>query len=279
VLSANGTQALLYAWDGGSSAVPNGASPVAVLDPTVYADPTLLTNAKSPTATSGATANVAAGVLTVNSPANFVGSFQVSVNSTDGILTTTKTFVVQSTDTAPVPNTIPPQTASKSGSPLQVTLSSTDAENDPVTYTAAAVGYSPAFNLQQIYNFTAVGYVTNNGVTAYVLQSTVLGGVGGYYLLKSDGGVYAYDGSGSYAHTFANNANLIATLSPSVYTTPTLLTNAQAPALPGAVVGVSGNTLTVNVSTVPVGTVFEVFVTASDGAETTRTGFLVTVTA
>jgi subtilisin-like proprotein convertase family protein len=279
VLSATGTQALLYAWDGGSSAVPNGASPVAVLDPTVYADPTLLTNAKSPTATSNATAGVAGSVLTINSPANFVGSFQVSVNSSDGILTTTQTFVVQSTDTAPVPTTIPPQTASKSGSPLQVTLSSTDAENDPVTYTAAAVGYSPAFNLQQIYNFTPIGYVTNNGVTAYVLQSTVLGGVGGYYLLKSDGGVYAYDGSGSYAHTFANNANLITTLSPSVYTTPTLLTNAQAPATPAAVVGVSGNTLTVNVANVAVGTVFEVYVTASDGAETTRTGFLVTVTA
>jgi hypothetical protein len=57
-----------------------------------------------------------------------------------------------------------------------------------------------------------------------------------------------------------------------------LLTKAQAPTAPSAIVNVSGATLTVNVGTVPVGTVFEVFVTVNDGAETSRTGFLVTVT-
>jgi hypothetical protein len=72
---------------------------------------------------------------------------------------------------------------------------------------------------------------------------------------------------------------VIATLDPPVYITPTLLTIAHAPTAPAAIVGVSGNTLTVNVASLPVGTVFEVFVTASVGAETTRTGFVVTVTA
>jgi hypothetical protein len=147
-----------------------------------------------------------------------------------------------------------------------------------VTYTAQAVGYSPAYNLQQVYHFTGLGYVSVGGVTAYVMQSGVSGGASGYYLLKSDGGVYAYDGSGSYAHTFANSANLITTLDPSVYNTPTLLTNAQPPAAPAAVASVVGNTLTVNVSAVPVGTVFQVIVSAFDGAELTRTRLLVTVT-
>src|SRR5262249_14181068 len=152
----------------------------------------------------------------------------------------TETFQVASTDTPPVPNTIPPQTASASGSPLRVTLSATDAENDPVTFTATAVGYSPAYNLQQLYNFTGLGSRTVGGVTAYVLKSGVLQGSGGIYLVNNTGAVYAYDGSGSYAHTFANSANLIAILNPSVYTTPTLLTNAVAPTAPSANVTVSG---------------------------------------
>jgi hypothetical protein len=46
-----------------------------------------------------------------------------------------------STDTAPVPNTIPNQTASQSqANPLNVTLNATDAENGPVKFTAQAVG-------------------------------------------------------------------------------------------------------------------------------------------
>jgi hypothetical protein len=279
VLSANGSQALLYAWDGGANSIPVGAQPVATFDASVYADPTLLTNARAPAAATGVTASVTNGTLSINAPASFVGTFQVTVTTTDGSLTTTETFQIASTDTAPVPNAIPNQTASRSGSPLHVTLGSTDAQSDPVTYTATAVGYSAAYNLQQQYQFTGLGYFTAGGVTAYVLQSNVMGGAGGFYLVSSTGGVYAYDGSGSYAHTFANNANLIAQLAPSVYTTPTLLTNAAAPAAPGAQVSVSGNTLTVNVASVTPGTVFEVYVTVGDGAETQRTGFLVSVTA
>jgi hypothetical protein len=278
VPSADGSRALLYAWDGGSNSVPGGATPVAAFDASVYADPTLLTNAKAPLAAAGVTAGVANGTLTVNAPASFTGTFQVTVTATDGGLTTTETFRVTSTDTPPTPNPISGQSASQSGAPLQLTLGSTGG-NGQVSYSASAVGYGAAYNLEQQYHFTGLGFVSAGGATAYVLQSSVLGGAGGYYLLKSDGGVYAYDGSGSFAHTFANSANLITTLDPGVFTTPTLLTQAQAPATPAAAVSVSGNTLTVNVAGVAVGTVFEVFVTASDGAESQRTGFLVTVTA
>jgi hypothetical protein len=278
VLSPDRTRALLYAWDGGSSSVPASGQPVAVLDGSVYADPTLLTNAKAPPAAIGVTASVSGGTLTLDAPASFVGSFQVTVTATDGILTTTQTFVVNSTDTPPVPAGIVVPSASQSGAPVQVTLGATDAENDPPTYTAQAVGYSAAYNVQQVYQFTGLGFVTNGGVTAYVLQSSVLGGVSGYYLLSNTGGVYAYDGSGSYAHTFADSANLVATLDPSVYTTPTLLTQAQAPATPAAVLIVNGDALTINVTGVSPGTVFQVVVSASDGAEMMRAGFLVTVT-
>jgi len=79
-----------------------------------------------------------------------IGTFLVTVIATDGALSTTQTFEVSSIDTVPVPTSIPAQTASKSGSPLQITLSATDAENDSVTYTAKAAGYSAAANLQRL---------------------------------------------------------------------------------------------------------------------------------
>jgi hypothetical protein len=76
----------------------------------------------------------------------------------------------------------------------------------------------------------------------------------------------------------ADAHNLVAMLSPVVFTTPTLLTQAT-PTPAGAVAGVTGNSLSLQVTGVPPGTLLEVFVTASDGAETSRTSFLVSVTA
>jgi hypothetical protein len=278
VLAPDGNEALLYAWDGGTSSVPTGATPLASFDPSVYADPTLLTNAKAPLLATGVTANVTGNSLTIGAPASFVGSFEVTVTASDGLKSTTQTFFFTSTDAPPAPAAIAPQTASQA-TPLQLPLSATDADGDTVSFTATVSGYNPAFNLQQIYHFTGVGFATTGSVSAFVMRSSVLGGAGGLYLVSTTGGVYAYDGSGNFATTFANSANLIATLNPGVFSNPTLLTNAQAPAVPAALATVNSTTLTVNVAGVPVGTVFEVFVTASDGAETTRTGFLVTVTA
>jgi hypothetical protein len=285
VLSAGGTQAQLYEWDGGSNSVPTGAMPVAVLDPSVYADPTLLLNAAAPLAANGLTVNggttgvAVNGSLALSAPKSFVGACQVSVTTTDGALTTTESFQINSTDTAPVPAVIPTRTVKAANSPLVVNLSSTDAENDPVTYTATVAG--APFTLQQQYQFTGVGQFTTTvgGVTttAYVLQSAVPGGVGGYYLLRSDGGVYAYDGSGDFSTTFADGHNQVAMLSPAVFTTPALLTQATAVAV--AQPTVSGSTVSLDVSGLPPGTLLEVFVTAFDGAESTRTSFLVNVTA
>jgi hypothetical protein len=279
VPAADGGSASLYAWDGGTSSVPANAQPLAVVDGSIYANPVLLLNAKAPLAPVGVTASLSGNTLTLNGPASFVGTFEVTVTATDGVLSSSQSFLVTTTDTPPVLNPLPDQSVAQSGAPLQVTPGSTDAEGDAVSYSARVAAYNPAYNLQQVYHFTGVGLLTVGGVTAYVLQSSVLGGVGGYYLLKSDGGVYAYDGSGSFAHSFGNASNRIASLDAGVFNAPTVLTNARVPPAPPAVVSLSGNTLTVDVSQVAVGTVFEVFVTGSDGAEPTRVGFRVTVTA
>ena len=81
-------------------------------------------------------------------------------------------------------------------------LGATSPDGSPLTYTTTK-GDSPLFDLQQQYQFTGVGYFTA-GAAAYVLHSNQAGpGVAGYYLLRpTDGGLFAYDGSGSYAHSF-----------------------------------------------------------------------------
>ena len=77
--------------------------------------------------------------------------------------------------------------------------------------------FSLPFSLEQQYQFKGLGYFTAGG-TAYVLTSTANNSFGNpYYLLSPSGGLYAYDGSGSYAHTFANVTPL-ATLGSDFYT-------------------------------------------------------------
>jgi hypothetical protein len=283
LLNANGG---LYAYDGSGSyfhTFASSANLVATLDPSVYGNPTLLTSAKAPLAATGVSATIANGTLTINAPAAFVGALQLAVTATDGNLSTTQTFQVTSTDTAPTPATISAQTIPLSSPKLTLSLSGTDADKDVLTYSASAVAYSAEYALQQQYHFQGVGNVTTpDGVTAYVLEINGTNPYGNpYYLLSSTGGLYAYDGSGSFSHTIANSANLIARLSTNDYTTPGLLTNASPPvtsaAIQQAVIAPVGNQVTLNVTGLPIGTVFEVLVTVSDGAETTQTNFLVTV--
>jgi hypothetical protein len=282
LLNANGG---LYAYTGSGNftqTFANSANLRATLDPSVYTTPSLLTSAKSPVDESGlVTATINNGTLLVNAPASFVGSVVVNVSASDGILSSTNSVVFVSTDTAPVPTPVANQTASATGPALSIPLGATDAEGDTVTFTARAVAYSATFSLQQQYHFQGVGYVTtSDGVTGYVLRISGVNNNGNsFYVLSSTGALYAYDGSPTFSGTFANSANLVTTLDPSVYNTPTLLTQAQAPTGPTGLVSVNNNTLSVAVGALTPGTVFQVLVTANDGAETMQTSFLVTVTA
>jgi hypothetical protein len=63
-------------------------------------------------------------------------------------MTNTATVTNTATPAGPVLNTIPPQTASKSGSPLQVTLGSTDVLGNSVTYSVnSGTGLSVSGNI------------------------------------------------------------------------------------------------------------------------------------
>jgi subtilisin-like proprotein convertase family protein len=85
----------LLQWDG----TPNSlaTSPlVARLSPSVWQNPSLLTNPAAPVAPVGVTASInqATQVLTINAPSGFTGIFRVLVSATDGIHTTQESFLV-----------------------------------------------------------------------------------------------------------------------------------------------------------------------------------------
>ncbi len=268
----------LFAYDGSSSytATFDNGTPVAQLGSAVYSKPSLLLNAEAPEAPVGVTASVSGNALTVNTPALFAGTFGVAVTASDGILSTTQTFAVTSTDAppvlAPVSNVTTPR-----GSQVQVTLGATDANNLPLTYSAQVTGNSSlAYSLMQQYQFKGIGYVTA-GDTGYVLHTDQPGpGVGGYYLLRSDGALFAYDGSSSYTTLFAN-ATPLAQLGAATFQAPALLTGAAPAANPAVGVSFNGNVLTLTQLGPFVGT-YQVTVTASDGMLTSSQSFQVTVT-
>jgi hypothetical protein len=276
----------LYAYGGGSYAqtTADATNLVAMLDPSVYATPALLTGAKARVAATGVTltptGSGASLSYTLNVPASFVGSFQVTVTATDGSRTSTESYRVTATD-VPALTPIPAQTVSLSKPTLQLTLALTQPGGSPSTYTAKVAAYNPAYSLQQRYHFLGLGYyTTSDGVKVYSLQSATNNVNGNpLYLLSSTGGLYAYDGSSDFGTTLSNSANLVAQLGAAVYQTPSLLTNAQPPQAPAAQVNVAGNQLTLNVTGLSVGTVFEVIVVVNDGLATSQSSFLVTVTA
>jgi hypothetical protein len=237
-LSADGTQASLTAWQGYQDSAVGAV--VATLPVSVYDNPALLTNATAlPNPAVNATINNS-GDLSIALPvSNYVGSFKLTVTASDGLLSTSQTILVTSTDTAPAITIKQGATTIQSGSnltftpgsfPQTFTVTATGAEGDSATIDPASVSsYSLAFTLQQQYRFQGIGYFAS-GAPAYVLSSAVTNSFGNsYYLIRpSDGAIFAYDGSGSYAHTFANVAPL-ATLGSNVYADPTLLLNAQPP--------------------------------------------------
>jgi hypothetical protein len=276
----------LYAYAGGTYAqtIADASNMVALLDPSVYATPTLLTSAKTPVSATGVTlmptGSGSSLAYNVNAPASFVGSFQVTVTATDGSLTTTESYRVTATD-EPALTAIAPQTISLANPTVQLALTSSQPAGNPLTYTAKVTGYSLAYNLQQQYQFQGLGYfTTSDGVTVYVLQAANNNANGNpLYLLSSAGGLYAYDGGSEFGTTLSNSADLKGQLSPATYQTPSLLTDARAPQTPPAQASVAGNQLTLNVTGLSAGTVFEVIVAVSDGLATNRSSFLVTVSA
>src|SRR5206468_3753078 len=150
-LLADGT---LHAWAGSIAASPV----VARLDPAYWQDPQRLIHATPPGALAAASVTINGTQLTVTAPPGFVGTFRVRVTASDGILTDTKSFLVTITDAhTPVLQRPPDVTVPHTQSVPPVTLSATDADGDPITFSAQVQGYSLLYDLEKQLALTGGG--------------------------------------------------------------------------------------------------------------------------
>jgi hypothetical protein len=268
ILSSGGTwyfilpSGTLKLWDGSSTA---SGTAVANLDPSYWTNPTLLTGATSVTAP--ATVTVSGSTLTVRVNSGASGNFGVAVTASDGKggtdLKFFKVTVSGTANTPPVLATIPNQTISHTAGSFAYTLSASDPDGDPLTFSATVA--SQAYTLKQTDGLFSDGNLWYNwgGKNEKWMQ-----GAGGtwYYILPT-GQLYLWDGSGTASGT------LVATLETAYYTDPSLLYNAGV----GGTAGVSGTRLTVTPSAGFVGKL-TVTVTVSDGFSTDTKSFILTVT-
>lgn len=211
--------------------------------------------------------------LTLSPAASFVGTYTVKVTASDGLTSATTSFSVTVTDVPPQLAAIAAQTMNTGQTSLPVPLSATDADGDALTYTATVLTPSAAlYQLQQqlhlgLYNGQ---YYTNEwGYN----EKWLVAQNGTWYGLFPGGLLYRW--AGSITQTL-QPANLVATLGSIVYTYPQLLWNAQPPVPPSLTVAVQGNQLTLQRPAGLTG-VFQIQVTASDGADTATQTFWVTL--
>ncbi len=256
----------LRQWQGTIAATLTAQGLVATLDPSYYADPSLLWNAAAPPQVAF---SVAGNQLTVDPPAGFAGSFVVEVTVSDGTTTASRTFTVTVTNVAPVLGAIADQTMPSNQDKLTVTLSASDGDGDTLTY-AGRVRGSQAYELDYQLGLSYMGtYYTNyHGAQEKWLQAQN----GDFYGLFPNGQVRKWQGS--IAATLTDQG-LVATLDAGFYADPSLLWNAAPP--PAVAFTVTGNQLTVDP---PVGYSgsFQVEVSLSDGTTSVQRTFTVTVT-
>ena len=81
----------LRRWAGSMTATLQAANLVATLNPSYYADPSLLWNAKPAVSVA---VSVKGNQLTIQAPANATGSFQITVTASNGTLSASQTFSV-----------------------------------------------------------------------------------------------------------------------------------------------------------------------------------------
>ena len=83
------------------------------------------------------TLTIAGGQLTIDPPAEFVGTIEVDVSATDGNSTLNETFTVTVTNVAPEWENLPgDQSMNYNDDTLVVAFSATDDDGDTLTYTA-----------------------------------------------------------------------------------------------------------------------------------------------
>ena len=127
----------LRLWTGSMTSTLQAANLIATLNPSFYADPSLLWNAQ-PSGSAAATVSVVGNQLTVQAAAGVAGSYQIQVVASDGKASSAQTFTL-TIESPPQLAAIPSQSLLTNRSQT-ITLSATDAVGNPITYSAKLVG-------------------------------------------------------------------------------------------------------------------------------------------
>ena len=213
-------------------------------------------------------------VLTISPKPGFLGDIPVEVSASDGLSTTRQSFLVSVTNDPPVLAAVGDQRMAPQQDAIAVSLSATDADGDPLVYTAQVLSIDPvaerAYELDQ-----------QLGLRFSRSPRTNLRRCGEKYMLGNGGRTYFILPNGEL-HLFKSTIRrspLVATLSRAYYDNPALLYDARPPGLvPSdvAAVTVAGSELSIDPRAGFVGS-FTVRVTASDGIATTSQSFQVVV--
>jgi Subtilase family len=223
--------------------------------------------------TPAVSATITGNQLRLSPAAAFLGAYTVAVTARNGVASVTSTFTVTVTDVPPQLAAVSVQSLNAGQTTLQFPISATDADGDTLAYSATVV--TPSASLYQLQQQLHLGlfngqYYTN---TWGYGDKWLISPDGTWYGLFPGGKLYRWTGS---ITTTMQPANLVATLDPSVYLYPQLLWNAQPPIAPAFTISMQGNQLTVQRPATLTG-VFQIQVTASDGAETATQTFWLTL--
>ncbi len=249
-----------------------GSPLIGTLDSSYHADPNNLFNAQpATTPANDVTLSWSGDQLTIDPANGFFGTVSITVNVSDGVTTTTESFDVNVTSSAPVIADIPNQTMAIGQNSIAVAIAASDADGDAISYSAQAMQIDStqlaAFDLQQAHQFRLAG---NGYYNARGQGEKYMFGDGSqwFYILPS-GAIHKWAG------TIASSP-LIGTVDSSYHANPNLLFTVQQPVATPINAGLtwSGNTLTINRPAGLVGS-FDVTVEVTAGGETVAKTFTV----
>jgi hypothetical protein len=233
------------------------------LDTAYHADPRSLLAVQDAGQPPAVGLDVSGNSLTVAPPTDFVGKFLVDVTASDGAARATSSFSVTVTNHAPVLD-VADVTMSHTQDTLALTLPSTDADGDTVTYTASVAPWGEeAYALKQ--RLGIASYASRFDNWGGRGEKWLTGQSGAWFTLLADGRLYRYGGG------------LEGQLDAGFYANPQLLVDAQPAVAPDVTVTVLGNQLVIDPAAGYAGK-FQVRLTASDGLADTRAAFSVDVT-
>jgi subtilisin family serine protease len=247
----------------------SGTKPLAVTLNAIDPDGGTLTYTARVTNASGVGAAVKGKVLTLTNAAGYSGAFTVEVTASDGVLSSTTSFRVVVSNTAPTLTIAAKATAGAGATRVAIPLSASDADGDAVTFkaeTTTSDTSSIAYRLKTTYTLSYAGdYFTN----VYRLGEKWLKSSDGlqFFCILPNGELHKFSGS---VADLTNASTLIARLDSSYYNDPSKLWNAV-PSAAAATVSVVNNQLIVTLAQPFRGSI-SVKVTVSDGlASVTKT--------